>query len=104
MIRSSTTSCAHLSAFCGADLSKAITFGAMVTLGIVGRIHSCADAEAGPEFGGGGRAVPAAVDTQPATSGPAPTVSFSVGVVPSASPAAGSGLWGDRSAGAGRGA
>src|ERR1700682_6725762 len=74
----------------------------MVTVGIVGRIHSCADAEAGPEFGGGGRAVPAAVDTQPATAGPAPTVSFSVGVVPSASPAAGSGLWVDRSAATGR--
>src|SRR2546430_17509361 len=76
----------------------------MVTSGIDGRIHTCADAEAGPEVLGGGRAAAAELETQPPMAGPAPTLSASVGVDPSASPAAGSWLWGDRSAGTGKGA
>src|SRR6202162_5759298 len=78
-----------------------MTLGARVTVGIVGRISSCADAEAGPEFRGGGRAAPAAVDTQLAVPGPAQTVRGRVGVDPSASPAAGTGLWLERSAATG---
>src|SRR5437868_15375327 len=74
----------------------------MVTLGIGGRIHSCADAEAGPEPLGGGRAAAAELETQPPMAGPAPIVATRVGVDPSASPAAGSGLWVDRSAATGR--
>src|ERR1700719_1172445 len=78
-----------------------MTLGARVTAGIVGRMYSWADAEAGPEFRGGGRAAPAAVDTQLAMSGPAPTVGGRVGVDPSASPAAGTGLWVERAAATG---
>src|ERR1700682_65274 len=78
-----------------------MTLGATVTVGIVGRRYSCADAEAGPEFRDGGRAAPAAVDTQLAMSGPAPTARGRVGVDPSASPAAGTGLWVERSAATG---
>src|ERR1700730_1872272 len=74
----------------------------MVTSGIGGRIHSSADAETGPELPGGGRAAVAELETQPPMAGPAPTVSASVGVDPSASPAAGTGLWVDRSAATGR--
>src|SRR2546430_9728084 len=74
----------------------------MVTSGIDGRIHTCADAEAGPEVLGGGRAAAAELETQPPMAGPAPTLSARVGVDPSASPAAGSGLWVDRSAATGR--
>src|SRR5437879_11898710 len=73
----------------------------MVTPVIDGRIHTCADAEAGPEVLGGGRAAAAEFETQPPMAGPAPTLSASVGVDPSARPAAGSGLWVDRSAATG---
>src|SRR2546429_666331 len=74
----------------------------MVTLGIGGRIHSWADAEAGPEPLGGGSAAAAELETQPPMAGPAPMVATRAGVDPSASPAAGSGLWVDRSAATGR--
>src|ERR1700730_11413068 len=102
MMRSSTTSCAILAAFPVVDLSKATTFGATLTVGIVGRIHTGAEAEAGPELLGGGGAAPAELETQPPMAGPAPTASASVGVDPSASPAAGSGLCVERSAATGR--
>src|SRR6202521_4188492 len=102
MMRATTASWAIFAAFRGADWSNALTFDATVTVGIGGKIHSCADAEAGPEFPGGGRAAPAELETALPMAGPAPTVSASVGVAPSASPAAGSGLRVDRSAATGR--
>ncbi len=102
MMRSSTMSFAILAAFRDADWSNATTFDAMFTMGIAGRIQSCAEAGAGPEFGGGGSAAAAELDTQRARSGPAPTLSPRVGVDPSASPAAGSGLCVERSAATGR--
>src|SRR5437667_12710285 len=98
MTRSSTTSRAHLSAFLGADWSKALTFEATVTVGMDGRIHTGADAAAGPELVGGGSAAPAELTTQPPMAGPAPTASARVGGDPDARPAAGAGLWVDRSA------
>src|SRR5438132_714078 len=101
MTWSSTTSRAYLSAFLGADWSKALTFEATVTVGMDGRIHTGADAAAGPELVGGGSAAPAELTTQPPMAGPAPTASARVGVDPSARPAAGSGLWVDRSAATG---
>src|ERR1700682_2772191 len=73
MMRSSTASWAIFAAFRVADWSNARTFDATVTVGIVGRIHSCADAGAGPEFPGGGRAAPAELETQLPMAGPAPT-------------------------------
>src|SRR5436305_12171271 len=74
----------------------------MVTSGIGGRIHSRADAEAGPEPLGGASAAAAELETQPPIAGPAPMVSARVGLDPSASPAAGSAVCADRSAATGR--
>src|SRR5450759_1964586 len=91
-----------LAAACGVmDGSKASTFEAMLTVGIGGRIHTRVDAEDGPKFPTGGRAAPAVLETQPAIAGPVPTVSVTVGVEPSARPAAGCGLWVDRPAATG---
>src|SRR3989442_139021 len=89
-------------ATCGViEGSNAITLGATIGVGIAGRDHARADAEVGPTLFGGGRAAAALPDTQPATSGPVPTVTVSVGSVPSASAAAGSGVWVETSAATG---
>src|SRR5260370_16861042 len=88
MMRSGTLSWAILAATCELmDGSNELTFDATLGAGIDGRIHTRADAEAGPEFAGGGRAAPALLDAQPAIPGPAPTVSVIIDVQPSASPA-----------------
>src|SRR5207244_7466640 len=79
MMRSSTTSCAILSAVPTVDLSNATTLDGTVPVGIGGRIHSGADAETGPEFFGGGRAAAAAPETQLPTAGPVPTLSRGAG-------------------------
>src|SRR2546428_382603 len=72
MMRSSTVSWAILAATCELmDGSKELTFEATLGDGIDGRIHTRADAEAGPAFAGGGRAASALVDAQPAIPGPA---------------------------------
>src|SRR5882672_7161334 len=102
MTRSSTMSCAILAAACGVmEGSNAITFEAMLTEGMDGRIQTRADAELGAEFPAGGSAKIALSETHPATAGPVPTVRVTVGVDPSASPAAASGPWVDRSAATG---
>src|SRR5260370_11424463 len=86
MMRSSTVSWAILAATCELmDGSNELTFDATLGAGIDGRIHTRADAEAGPEFAGGGSAAPALVDAQPAIPGPAPTVRVMIGVEPSGS-------------------
>ena len=69
-----------------------MTFEAMLTVGMGGRIHTRPEPDPDPEFAGGGKAAAAELDTQPAMAGPDPTVSATVGVEPSVSPAAGSGL------------
>src|ERR1700686_5812122 len=93
MMRSRTMYCAILAADWGVmEGSKDCTFEAMLTAGIGGRIHTRAEPETDPELLGGGRAADAELETQPAIAGPAPTDSATVGVEPSASPAAGSGL------------
>src|SRR3979490_2472258 len=104
MMRSSTASCAILAATFGViDGSNEVTFDPTLTVGIRGSIHTRDDAATGTEFPTGGKAAPALVETQLAIAGPpVPTVSWTVGKEPSASPAAGAGLWVDRSAATGR--
>src|ERR1700694_3109349 len=69
-----------------------MTFEAMLTVGMGGRIHTRPETDPDPEFAGGGKAAAAERDTQAAMDAPEPTVSATVGVEPSVSPAAGSGL------------
>src|SRR5882762_3718705 len=73
------------------DGSNAFTFEAMLTAGIGGSIHTRAEAEPGPELPAGGRAELALSENHPAGAGPSPTVRVTVGVEPSARPAAVSG-------------
>ncbi len=72
--------------------SKEVTFDARLGAGIDGRIQTRADAEAGPASRGGGSAAPALVDAQPASPGPEPTLRVMIGVEPSGSSAAASGM------------
>jgi len=81
-----------VAAFCVKDPSKSLTFDAILGVGIGGRIHKRAEAEVGPADPTGGRAEPAAVDTQLAVAGPAPTTSGMVWKVPSGRSANGCGL------------
>src|SRR5712692_78655 len=94
MTRSSTASCAILLAVCCViDGSKARMFAAMPTPGMVGSLQTCAEAVVGPVLEAGGSAPAAAVETQVPTAGPDPTLSATAGVVPSDSPATGTGPW-----------
>src|SRR6266567_2841309 len=81
--------------------SNAASLDAMLALGMRGSIHTRDVADDGPELEIGGRAAPAAFAAQTAMPGPEPTVSVTVGVVPSESPATGTGLWVEMSAATG---
>src|SRR5260370_30996268 len=73
--------------------SNEVTFDATLGVGRDGRIHRRADGEAGAALPAGGRAAPALSDAQPAIPRPPPTVSVMIGVEPSGSSAAASGMW-----------
>src|SRR5581483_6450473 len=94
MIRSSTASCAiFAAAVCVIDGSNDVTLPGTETFGIGGSTHTRADAPNGEGLAPGpGRASAALVAIQCASAGPDPTVSDSVGSVPSDSSAAGCGL------------
>src|SRR5258708_34172936 len=93
MMRSSTVSCASLAAYCGVMPGlNAVTFEAMLGAGTAGRTHTRADPETGARFPTGGSAAEASLEIQSAVAGPLPTLSGTVGVEPSASPAAGCAL------------
>src|SRR6266851_7698601 len=67
-------------------------FDSTLGVGIAGSIHTRADAETGPASPPGGRAASALLDAQPASPGPEPTLSVMIGVEPSGSSAAASGI------------
>src|SRR5579872_2688870 len=102
MMRSRTAYRAILFAVSGViDESKAVTFAGRSTGGMGGGTQTRPVAGAGPELLGGGSAPAAAVEIQPATSGPLPTMSGTAGLDPSGSAGAGSGPCVERSAATG---
>src|SRR5581483_1329328 len=99
---SSTANLAILVATSGViDGSKAVTFAGRSTDGMGGSTQTRPVAGAGPEPLGGGSAPAAAVEIQPATAGPLPTISATAGLDPSGSAGDGSGPCGERSAATG---